>query len=172
MAKKLHKFHQIIVHPNRWLVWAIVYGIFVTIALVGYIQVTEVNFESQIAENTFQPWHTFQDIRLGFRVHFPADWSIEAVNSSMINIFPSTISDEGVSVLVVPPASENAIRKTLKIVQENTIRVDGSPAQKIINDLGGGHSETVVLAQHNNKLYELRGTDNLVMKLVLTFQFR
>ncbi|MEJ0021323.1 MAG: PsbP-related protein [Candidatus Doudnabacteria bacterium] len=172
MAKtKLSKIHKIVIHPNRWLIWTIAYAVIVTVALVGYIKVTDVSFEAQVAENTFYPWHNYKDSRLGFDVRYPADWSIEADSNSAITFVPSTNSDEGVTVEVTSPDSEKAIRKTLKISSEVSTQLDDMPAQKIANDLGMGHSETVILALHGNKLYVIRGTDAFVRQLQLTFHF-
>ena len=46
-----------------------------------------------------------------------------------------------------------------------------SPATEISNNLGQDHFESVVLVPHNSKLYVIRGTKNLVDKILLTFAF-
>jgi hypothetical protein len=175
MATKKHpiyRLHKIKIHPNRWLGWSIAYGLIVAVALVGYIKVSDVNFEAQLAENEFHPWHSYNDARLGFGIRYPADWSIEADNNSTISFLPTNLSDEGVSVHVTKPSAEKAIRRTLKILEESKIALDGQIAAKIINNLGQGHTETVILAVHKSKLYVLRGTDSFVEKLILTFHFK
>lgn len=174
MAKKhpIYRLHKIQIHPNRWLIWALAYSLIVAIALMGYIAVTEVDFETQVSDTDFQPRHFYRDSRLGFSLHYPADWSVEAVDSSTISFVPTKNMDQGVTVEVTEPSLEKTIRKSLKISGERAIRLDSNPAVKIINDLGRGHFETVVLATHNNKLYVLRGTDTLVQQLSLTFHFK
>lgn len=174
MAKKhpIYRLHRIKVHHNRWLIWAIAYSVIVAIAIIGYISVSEVNFESQIiAENNFHSWHTYKNFPLGFSVRYPADWAIEADDNTTVDFVPNSNSDQGVTIAVTAPASEKAIRKSLKILREASIMLDGQPAQKITNDLGRGHSETVILAAHMSKLYVLRGSDSLVRQLQLTFRF-
>ena len=173
MAKiKLHRIHKIKIHPNRWFIWALVYVFLVFVCLLSYIVVSEINLESQItAENSFVPWHSYTDSRLGFGVRIPADWSIEANSQSSISFLPADVNENGVNVSVLAPASEKSLRKTLKIKQEQVFSVAGVSGKKILNNLGSGHLETVILAIHRSKLYVLRGSNNLVEKILLTFHF-
>src|SRR6185503_5474273 len=168
MAKtKLRKFHKIKIHPNRWLMWVIAYVIFVAIAMVGYLKVSDIDFDTQIgAENNYQSSHSYSDKNLGFSVRYPIDWSIEANSSSRITFLPSDTSDNGVIVAVTTPTAEKSIRSALKIVDESNFMLDSQSAAKISNDLGFGHSETVVLVQNNHKLYVIRGSGALVEKLL------
>lgn len=172
MAKKhpIYRLHKIKIHHNRWFIWAIAYVIIVAIAMVGYIKVSEIKEETQNAESVYQPWHNYNDAKLGFGVRIPADWSIEA-DASAISFAPTNSSDLGVSISVISPTAEKSLRKSLKISQETEISLDDNPSQKIKNNLENGHSETIILAVHNKKLYVLRGTDSLVQKLLLTFHF-
>ena len=169
MAKtKSYKFHNIKIHDNRWLIWAIAYLLFVAIAMLGYLKIANIDLES--SENSYSPMHSYIDARLGFGLRYPADWSIEASNSS-IAFLPAQTSDAGVTVIVTTPDAEKSIRKALNIIKEITTTLDNTPASKLINDLGDGHSETVVIAPYNRKLYVVRGSGNLVEKLLQTFYF-
>lgn len=174
MAKKtkLRHLHKIKIHDNRWLVWAAAYLVFVGIALTGYLKVSDINFETQtIAENTFQSWRGFKNSDLGFGLRYPVDWSIEADSDSSVTFVPNEIFDDGVNILVTEPSAEKALRKTLKITEETSFKLGQELAAKIVNDLGNGHKETLVLVEHEGKLYVLRGSDNLVRKVLLTFYF-
>lgn len=175
MAKKKHpifRLHKIKIYPNRWLIWAIAYALIVAVAMVGYIKVSEINFETaQIAENQFQPWHSYINHSLGFSLRYPADWSIEATNSSAVTFIPSNSTDAGVTVAVAKPSAQKALQKSLKILSKTSTILDGQPATKILNDLGSNHSETVILTVVNKQLYVVRGTNSLVAKLMLTFNF-
>jgi hypothetical protein len=175
MAKKkykLHQLHKIKVHHNRWLAWSIAYVIIVAIALIGYIKVSDINFQSFMsADNSFSPARMFTSKKLGFSIKYPNEWAIEENTDSSVNFAPNDSEDEGVTVSVSALSAEKALRKTLKIKNETTIMVGGSPAQQISNDLGSNHIETVVLAKHSNHLYVIRGTNSLVSKLLLTFNF-
>src|SRR5258708_1919114 len=169
MAKtKKYKFHKIKVHQNRWLIWAIAYVVFVAIAMVGYLKIANIDLEN--SENSYSPTHRYSDVRLGFVLRYPADWSIEASTAS-IAFLPPLTSDAGVTVTVTTPAAEKSIRMTLNITKETAITLNNTSASKLINDLGNGHSETVVIIPHDRKLYVVRGSGKLVEKLLPTFYF-
>jgi len=171
MPKRKSKFHQIIVHHNRWLIWAVAYTLMVTIALVGYIKVSDIQMESDLtAENTFTPAHSYTNQFLGFSLRYPSNWAIEADNNS-VTFAPTSSADLGVSVTVTAVADEKALRKSLTISTEKTISVDNVTGIEITNNLSEGHLEAVVLVRHNNKLYVIRGTENFVDQLLLTFNF-
>ncbi len=170
MAKrKLHHLHKIKIHHNRWLIWAISYTLIVTIALVAYVKISELWLDSE-AENVYAPQHSYTDQRLGFALRYPADWSIEAASTSVI-FMPTEGDDDGVTVSAVVGGSDIAVRKSLKISAETTVSVGGVTGIKIANDLGMDHTETVILAHHNGKLYIIRGSEVLVQKILPTFHF-
>ena len=169
---KLYNLHKLKIHHNRWLIWAIVYVILVCIALVGFIKVSDINFDTQLtAENNFMPWHMYNDKAMGFSLKYPNNWSIEANSATSISFIPVNSEDLGVTVATSPLSAEKALRKSLKISSETSIRVDGVSANEISNDLQQGHNETVVLVNHNKMLYVIRGTKNLVDELLQTFNF-
>ncbi len=174
MAKKKHRLrnlHKIKIYHNRWLIWAIAYVVIFATAMIGYLKVSDINFETQqIADTQFQPWHSYKNTYLGFSQRYPADWWLEVQDQSSIVFVPSG-SDQGVTVRVVKPSAETAIRKTLKISNESRTLLDNNPAAKLTNDLGDSHFETVILSIHNHRLYVLRGSQSLVQKLLLTFNF-
>jgi hypothetical protein len=171
MAKrKLHHLHKIKVHHNRWLIWAVAYVLFVTIAIVGYLKVSDLNLDAE-SQNTYQPTHVYNDKRLGFALRYPADWSIEASSNTSITFLPNDLMDEGVVVSMVPPTAETAIRKALTVVYEVPVTVGDISGTNIISDLGDDHTESVVLIKYNSKLYVIRGSENYVNKILLTFHF-
>jgi hypothetical protein len=171
MAKtKAKKFHKIKIHPNRYLIWAIAYLLFVSIAMLGYLKIVNLGLENEGSESVFEPMHSYSDARLGFALRYPADWSIEA-SSSSISFLPSKTSDEGVTVSITAPSAEVAIRNELEISKETNIMVKENSASKIVNNLGSGHTETVVIIPHNQKLYVVRGSTSLVERIMETFYF-
>lgn len=173
MAKiKPYHLHRIKIHPNRWLIWAIAYAIIVAIGMVGYIKVTDVNFDSQVAaENQFQPWRSYTNQALGFSLRYPGDWSIESTSKNAVNFIPAASPSEGVSISTSSPTVEKSLRKALNIIAEKSVMVDGAKGSEITNDLGNGALETVILAKHNNKLYVLSGEQKFVRQFLLTFRF-
>ena len=176
MAKnkyKLNKLHKIKIHHNRWLIWALAYAFFVSIALVGYIKVSDINLDTQlIAENNFMPGHSYTDKVMGFNLKYPSNWSIEANSPTSLSFTPENSNDSGVAVSTIPLSAEKALRKSLHINGESPITVDGVAADEIYNDLGNdGHFEVVLLVRNNKKLYVIRGTKELVDQLLQTFNF-
>ncbi|GEM_PF-2124531 len=167
----IYRLHKIKIHKNRWLAWAIAYALIVAIAMISYIKVSEINFEMQIAESEFQPWHLYMAKDLGFSVRYPVTWSLEAVGNSSITFMPAKSSDQGVTVMVTNPTDEPAIRQSLTKTDETRILLDNYRAVQILNNLGNGHTETIVMALRNHRLYVLRGTNSLLQQLLLTFHF-
>jgi len=171
MAKtKSKKFHKIRVHHNRWLIWAIAYLLFVAIAMVGYVKVSDLSLDSENTSLNSVLAHTFTDSKHGFTVKYPANWSIES-NIDSMTFLPYDSSDNGVTVSVVSPAAEKAIRSSLEISYETKTTVDSSTASKIINDLGSGRGEMVVLINHDKQVFVIRGSTNFVEKFLTTFHF-
>ncbi len=172
MAKtKLHRLHKIKVHPNRWLIWSIAYAVIVAIAMWGYINVSDINFDQQFnAENSYQSSHAYNDNNLGFGLKYPAGWSIEAGGSS-VSFVPSDSAEEGVTVTRMALGAEKSIRSASKIIREKTITVDGITAVKYTDNLGNGALESVVLIKYSGNLYVIRGSSKLVDQILLTFRF-
>jgi hypothetical protein len=173
MAKKhiIYRLHKVKVHRNRWLIWALVYALIVTIVLVWYITLTNVNYEEEPAVSQFQVWHTYSNKPLGFSLRYPSTWAVESERSSVFHFVPNDSRDEGVSITVGKPSDENAFRKILHIQNETPTTLDNVPAREIINYIGANNTETIIIATHQNKLYILRGSDDLLRKLLLTFNF-
>ncbi len=176
MAKnkyKLSQLHKVKVHHNRWLAWAIAYLLFVAVALVGYIKVSDVNFDTEQieAESKFNPWHTYSNQALGFSLRYPGDWSIEAESDSSLNFVPDDLSKQGVNVSVYSTSAEKSVRKALTIASEKEVKVDGTTGVEITNQLENNTSESVVLATHNKKLYVIRGSRSAVLQFLQTFNF-
>ncbi len=172
MAKtKAKKFHKIKIHHNRWLIWAIAYMLFVTIALVGYLKVSDIIFDAESAQNQFEPSHSYNDQRLGFSLRYPANWAIEADTES-VTFSPNDLTEYGVTVTQTVPSAERAIRKTLSVLNESSVQVDSVMGSRLTNFLGNGASEVVVIAQHKQKLYVIRGPEFFVEKMLLTLKLK
>ncbi|MBX4191432.1 MAG: hypothetical protein KW804_01380 [Candidatus Doudnabacteria bacterium] len=164
------KFHKIKIHNNRYLIWAIAYLLFVSIALLGYLKVVNLGLENEGPDSAFTPSHSYTDARMGFAIRYPANWSIEA-SSNTVSFLPSETADEGVTISITTPANEPAVRKALQIASESNVLINNTSASKLVNDLGQGHTETVVIIPHAQKLYVIRGSNNLVEKILQTFYF-
>lgn len=177
MAKNKYKLthvHKIKIHYNRWLIWAIAYLLFIFVSLLGYIQVSDLNLETEqiLAESTFKSWHPYRNQELGFSLRYPASWSIEPDSESGIDFVPEVLSQSGVNVAVYEPSDYNAIRRALKIESESPIVVDGVKGTEITSILADDEvHETMVVVENKGSLYVLRGPRPVVRQFVQTFNF-
>ncbi len=174
MAKiKLHRLHKIKIHPNRWLVWVIAYALFIGIAMVGYMKVSNLNFETdQLPPQSYRSAKVYINDQQGYTVRYPADWSLEPQTDSSVSFLPSSVSDEGVNVSVLRSSDEKALVAGLNVKSTAPIMVDGQLGTKIVAEPRTGETETVVLATYNKRLYVIRGESHAVEKLLLAFNFR
>src|SRR4051812_23659376 len=109
---KFRKLHKIKLHHNRWLIWAIAYILFVAVAVIGYLKVSNINIDAEnSAENVFTAAHSYTSNNLQFALRYPSTWSIEADSATSISFLPNDTEDSGVTVLVADPSSEKSIRK-------------------------------------------------------------
>lgn len=177
MAKnkyQLSQLHKVKIHHNRWFIWTIAYLCFIFIALLGYIQVSSVNVETEelSAENSFQPWRVYKNETLGFSLRYPTDWSIEAASETSLDFVPKTLSRPGVNISVYDSADEKKLRQVLEIQSEKEIEIDGNVGDEIISETEGKNTaEVVVLIENNGLLYAVRGTPGSVRAFVQTFNF-
>ena len=174
MPKKnpLTRLHKIKIHKNRWLIWAIAYLVMVAIAMVGYLKVSDLNFQTAFPPyDNLVSWRPYTDMRLGFSVRYPKDWGIEADSQSTISFLPANTNQEGVAISVYSLSAEANVRKSLNIVSEKIITVDKATGSIITNNLGKNLTESVALVKNNGKLFVISGPDNSVQKFLLTFRF-
>lgn len=176
MAKnkyQLSQIHKIKVHHNRWLIWAIAYLFFIFIALLGYVQVSTINFDTEelSADSSFQPWHSYKNNELMFALRYPADWSIEPASQTSVDFVPTELSRPGVNVSVYGAGDERKLRDVLDIKFEKEVEVSGVIAAEIINQIEGDGTETVILVENDGRLYSIRGTAGSVKAFVQTFSF-
>lgn len=176
MAKnkyQLSQIHKIKIHHNRWLIWAIAYLFFIFVALLGFIQVSTINVQTEelAAENSFEPWHLYKNNELKFSLRYPQDWSIEPASQTSVDFVPTELARPGVNVSVYGAEDERKLRSVLNIKSEKEMAVAGIKAAEIINEIDGDGTETLVLVENEGRLYSLRGTAGSVRAFVQTFNF-
>jgi hypothetical protein len=173
-AKKIKRIKKILkgeIHHNRWFIWAVVFSVVFSIVLVAYIEISDINFSTSfLPQNEFKSDQAYKDTRLGFFLHYPAGWIIEAENDKTINFAPPTLYRGGVSITVLDPKSEKSFLKTLDIVKEQSVNLDGYKGTKIYNSILGRGFESVVILKTEKKLFILRGDDVFVNRALLTFK--
>jgi hypothetical protein len=177
MSKNKHpifRMHKIKVHHNRWLIWASAYMVFVAIALVGYIAVTNLNFDSEllVAENEYKPWRSYTNHELGFALRYPGEWSIEAMSNTSIDFVPVDMFKSSLNISVYPASNEKDLIKALDVASERTTDLAGVTAKEFVNRLTVGTAvETVLLAVDNRRVYVIRGEHGPVRQFAQTFRF-
>lgn len=166
----LHKHLKRKIHKNRWLVWAIVVMILTAASLVSYIKVTDINFER---ESVFSPhplaWQSYRNYSQDYSLRFPPAWGIESAIDAII--FSDSNGKDEVAVAVFAPSSEPAVRRTLNIGSEESMKVGGVSAVRIKNMVSDDAYETVILVKTNGRLYKISGFGNYFDPIVSTVKF-
>lgn len=177
MAKnkyQLSQIHKIKVHHNRWLIWTIAYLFFIFIAVLGFIQVSTINFDTEelMAESSFEPWHHYKNNELMFSLRYPSGWSIEPASQTSVDFMPVELARPGVNVSVYGAGDERKVRAVLDIQSEKELEVGGVMGTEIVNQLdSSGTTETIVLIENEGRLYSIRGTAGSVRAFLQTFTF-
>src|SRR3989344_7577829 len=99
---KKRKLHSIKLTEHRFIAWVLAVAIFVGIALVGYIIVTDEEFMRVAVERKSDvgAWKRYTNRDLGFSLRYPPTWVLESPEANVI-IFESNESfAEQISVSV------------------------------------------------------------------------
>ncbi|MBX4187753.1 MAG: hypothetical protein KW793_01295 [Candidatus Doudnabacteria bacterium] len=164
------EIHKIKIHDNRMLAWAIALAILACASLIGYIQVSQVHFENQMAEyiNSTTTWHTFTH-KAGFSFKYPRNWGIESEGASSISFVSPTNADEYFSVTIYPASDEKTVAASLFQTKQATVKVGGINAVKISQERT--QAESVVMVKDSGNLIILRGKGVYFDRIVDTFKF-
>ncbi|MGE5392272.1 MAG: hypothetical protein ACM3NH_00815, partial [Candidatus Saccharibacteria bacterium] len=78
--KKIIKLHKVVVHPNRWLIWALALSAIACLGLFAYIRLSTYRTDVDMMEYVpvIRKAITYTDYRLGFSLKHPVAWSAEA----------------------------------------------------------------------------------------------
>lgn len=169
--KKIKRLHKIKIHHNRWLIWACAAAVVAAIALVGYIEVSEISFQDQIFNfNDVGSQKTYHDQSLGFSINYPNSWGIEAAENNVVFSDPEK-SGEDVSVFVYDADAEKALRQSLNISDTDDIKIDSVKGTRITNSITKKVKEQVILLPFGDKLYVIRGNGALFSRIATSFKF-
>lgn len=169
--KKLKKLHKIKVHHNRWLIWAIVSALFATIALVGYIKISEEYFGAQVSNfNDVETWKMYRDSRLGFSMNYPGKWVIESQRNGIEFSDPKQPAD-GITISFYDPKDEVAVLAGINKVSEERFKIGDLIGMKYTDSISKKVNEEVILVKYNNKLYSIRGSGKSYEKVLSSFKF-
>jgi hypothetical protein len=146
--------HKIRVHHNRWLWWTVALSILMAVALVGYIKVSNIYFDTQFGhqQEVMKNWNTFTNKSYGYIVKYPKNWAIEAESQTSLNFVNPADAGEYFSVTVYPITEEKVVREELSNRDDD--------------------EEEVTLVKEDGTLYVLRGKSDLFDRIVESFRFQ
>jgi hypothetical protein len=158
---------------HRNITWTVAIAFFVTFAILGYINVTNENFDREVvgSNSEFGAWKNYTNKTFGFSLRYPNDWVLESPASNIIIFESSDSTFEQVTVSVLGAGDEEAIREALNIVSEDRVPIHEIDGPRIVNLLSNGNLETVVLARPDFRLFVIRGTSRVIDDIVSTLKF-
>ena len=164
MPKRKTKFHKIIIHPNRYLIWALVSALFVAIGLVAYIYIGNVNQDTDLTispDVTF--WHTYKDAALTFR--YPGEWFVDP-GEGYIGFGPK---DRDVFLVYSYTGADAAYSSYLNSDNVEPIIIDGKDGIRVRDSFAT--NEHIAFVKNLGKLYEFRGSTGAFDKILSTVRF-
>lgn len=165
------QLHKIKVHHNRWLIWAIAAAVFACAALVGYIKVTGITFDSQMffGQTTSSNWATFRHNSIGYSLKYPRTWGVEADDESTLSFVNPADPNEYFSVSVYPISAEKTVKNSLFNTKQQEVVVSGHEGLMISQDKS--QAENVIMVKDDNDLYVLRGRGAYFNRIVDSFRW-
>jgi hypothetical protein len=168
--RKLKNLHKIKIHNNRWLGWVFAVAILAGVALVGYIKISDVHFESQFGLVDYTAkWHVFRHKSDGYSLKYPNTWALEAETGTISFVNPAD-PNQYFSVTTYDAGQEEQIRKTLFNTKQTSVTIDGFKGVMISQSKK--QPESVVMLENDNTLYVLRGKGYLFERILTTFKFQ
>jgi hypothetical protein len=171
--KHIKRLHKIKIHDNRWLAWAIALTVIACFALWSYIKVTDYAIDYQAMDSALITNNglIYKDNVLGFSLYHPRDWGVESdVRTTIIFNDPQN-NGAGMTVSLYEPKDESQLRKSLKIAGERDVILNGEKGKRLIVSDGQKTVETMVLVQHEGRLYVIRGNTPWFDHVLSSFRF-
>lgn len=158
---------------HRWLIWTVAIAVFMTIAVVGYIKITDVNFDREMVGSLSDPgaWRNYTNKSLGFSLRYPSDWVLESPASNIIMFESGSDVLNQITVSVLEAKDEAAIRGALNDISEERVAIDDIDGPRIVNELVDGEREIVMLARPDTRLFVIRGTSKQIDNIISTVKF-
>lgn len=159
MAKR-KKLHKIVIHPNRYLIWACAVAIIVAAGLVSYSYISGISIVNQLGpESDTTYWHTYKDANLSLR--YPADWLVDP-GPSYVG-FGTKLNDHFL-VYTYSSTDDPAYNAYAQMASSRHINVDGVLGFRV-ND-PSNPNQRIAFVKTSKKLYEFRG-DNIFFDQIL-----
>ena len=164
MTKRKRNLHKIVIHPNRYLIWALVFTFIVAFGLVAYISIGNINQDSELGLNQdLRFWHSYKDEFMTFR--YPAEW--------LADPGPGYIGfgskDTDVFIIYSYTSSDPAYENYLKLSGVKQITIGGKSGIEVADYTKD--RQRIAFVKDGNRLYEFRGTTGLFDKILRTVHF-
>lgn len=168
----MHKLLKKIIHPNRYLIWAVAAVVISGAALASYIYISSYSFERQFVFEQATAKRTYSDRADGFLFRYPAAWVLEKDNSGNIIFENPSDSSESITLAVRAISDEQQIRSSFKVIsEEDSARPNGVRMAMIsARPNAGGAVFKVALVKVNGKLFYFYGQSSLFEQIINTFQ--
>lgn len=163
--------HKIKVHDNRWLAWTIAIAVLICASLVAYIQVTDINFTTQMSFSSGPNanWMTFNHRAQGYSIKYPKNWGLEADSDFGMSFVNLQDSNEYFSISTYPANQEKQIRESLFTTNELPVKVSGLSGTKISQSRN--QAESVAMVKDRDTLFVFRGKSRNFDRILATFKF-
>ena len=165
--------HKIRVHDNRWLVWTIAICVLVCSTLVAYIQVTGIDFDTQMgyAPESTMTWSSFNNSSDGYSFKYPRSWGVESEGPATMSFVNPANPNEYFSVITYPVEQERQVRSSLVATgTEQPVMVAGLSGTRFVQNTD--KTENVVLVNEGENVYVLRGKGGTFEKIIESFRFK
>lgn len=170
--KRIAKIHKVTIHPNRWLVWALLISALGCSGLIFYIAMdkNQTDIEMMQYAPVIRQAIKYSDSRLGFSIKHPASWDAEAGEASTVSFLDPGNYGQWVSITVSDRNTIKSLRASLDPFMEKTILLDGE--QALYSATGSRNSpEYIVSTVHLGRHYIIRGSGKMFDSVLATFKF-
>lgn len=166
-----------VIHPNRWFIWALVFLLIASFALMFVIKSYLLELEQEVIEQqtlSLPISKTYSSPALGISVRYPFSWQIEVdpLEARVFTLQNPNDFGENITFAVTDPKYESLIRSNLKIAKEEKIMIaDVSGTWLEGADINDSATSDVVLFEHSGSLYYIGGQAKNFEGIVKSIRF-
>lgn len=164
MAKRKRKFHKIVIHPNRYLVWAVAVMLIVAASLTSYIYISSLGFDDLLNQPDVNYWHTYKTSE--FSMRYPADWLID---SGIDYVGFGDKQSDKFLVYTYNPPNDPAYEAYAKLPSARHINIDGVLGIRVTDPNSTG--SRIAFVKTSDTLYEFRGQTKYFDNIMDTVRF-
>lgn len=166
-----------VIHPNRWFFWTIAILLAIGLGLLVNVYKASEEFENQasnLAMENDKSWKRYSSAELGITLRYPHYWQIEIDReaANTVSFQNPEDFDENITISAVDPKYREIIRNSLSIASESKIEIGGNIGTRIESKNPKDTAvSTVILVEHEGKLYEIAGQAEEFERIVNSIRF-